>query len=62
MELKIDRDTCIGCGMCEGICPEVFEMDGESIAVIKGQPTEATQETAIEAMSGCPVGAILRID
>ena len=25
----IDEDTCIGCGTCEGICPEVFQLNEE---------------------------------
>ncbi len=27
MEPKVDHDLCIGCGLCEEICPpEVFQM------------------------------------
>ena len=29
MRVTIDRDGCIGCGLCESICPEVFKLDEE---------------------------------
>ena len=22
MPAKVDKDTCIGCGACEGVCPQ----------------------------------------
>ncbi|GEM_PF-872596 len=30
----VGKDACIGCGLCEGICPEVFkkEEDGKASA------------------------------
>ena len=33
MRAFVDRDACIGCEACVGICPEVFSMDDESISV-----------------------------
>ncbi len=38
MEVKIDRDACIGCGLCTTICPEVFEMDDDQIAIVIVNP------------------------
>ena len=29
MRVKVDEDTCIGCGACEEICPAVFHVDDE---------------------------------
>lgn len=26
------NDQCIGCGLCAGICPEVFSMTDEGVA------------------------------
>ena len=26
MKARVDQDTCIGCGVCPSICPEVFDM------------------------------------
>ncbi len=58
MKAKVDAETCIGCGMCEGTCPEVFEMDGE-LAVVKADPVPpAAEETCQAAADDCPVDAI----
>ena len=27
MRAFVDQDMCIGCGLCEGTCPEVFRMN-----------------------------------
>lgn len=37
MKVFIDRDECIGCGVCEALCPEVFKLleDGKSSIVEK---------------------------
>ena len=52
-------DSCIGCGLCAGTCPEVFSMNdaGVAVAIETEVPAEAL-ESAAEAMDGCPVGAI----
>lgn len=58
MTVKIDRDECIGCGMCADICPAVYAMDDESIATVVAQPDAASEECAQEAADSCPVSAI----
>lgn len=58
MKVTVDRDACIGCGLCAGICPEVFEMDEENIAKVIAQPNEGTEASAREAADSCPVSAI----
>lgn len=59
MKAKVDRDTCIGCGLCEDICPQVFKLDEESIStvIVDAVPTEYEQCTN-EAVDECSVGAI----
>ncbi len=32
MIAKVDPDTCIGCGTCPAICPEVFQMNDNGLA------------------------------
>lgn len=59
MKAFVDRDACIGCGLCTTICPEVFEMDDEGIATVIADPIPAdAKETAIEAKDSCPTEAI----
>ena len=54
------NENCIACGLCTGICPDIFSLDsGDEIAQAKDQETEgATKDKAIEAMESCPVSAI----
>ena len=53
------NDGCIGCGLCEGTCPEVFSMTEAGFAVaIDVEVPEDSLDAAAEAKNGCPVGAI----
>ena len=27
MKFKVDKDSCIGCGACQAICGEIFEIN-----------------------------------
>ena len=59
MRAFVDRDSCIGCEACVGICPEVFSMDDEGISVAIDRELAADLvESAEEAMECCPVSAI----
>lgn len=59
MIAKVDRNTCIGCGACTAVCPEVFELDDEGLSRAYVNPVPADVESdALEAERGCPVEAI----
>ncbi len=36
-KVTVDAATCVGCGLCEQSCPEVFEVQGDGLAHIKTQ-------------------------
>ena len=59
MKAHVDHDTCIGCGVCPSVCPEVFEMrdDGLSHVIVDTIPAGA-EDAAKDAEESCPVDAI----
>lgn len=59
MKATIDRNDCIGCGICADTCPEVFRMadDGCAEVYVATVPSDV-EDTATEAMDGCPVSVI----
>ena len=55
------NESCIACGTCEAICPEVFkveEKDGKMIATVLEADYEALKGKIEEAAASCPVQAI----
>ena len=59
LKAKVNRDDCIGCELCTQICPEVFQMDDEQIAIVIADPIPAAvEDTAKDAEDSCPTSAI----
>lgn len=59
MKACVDKDACIGCGLCESICPEVFQLNDEGISeVIVDEIPQDLIESAKEAEAQCPTAAI----
>jgi ferredoxin len=54
--IHIDRDVCMGSGVCVVYAPRTFEIDDEtkSTVVGTGDPLEQIRTAA----AGCPTGAI----
>lgn len=53
--VKVNKETCIGCGLCVSICPEIFEINDDGKAKVKSQKKSPKLKEAIE---NCPVNAI----
>ncbi len=59
MKLKVNKDLCIGCGACQALVPEVFEIEDDGLAgVIVDEVSEELVEDAVDAKEGCPTDAI----
>ena len=55
--VKINQETCIGCGTCAAVCEKVFEMkDGK--AYVKAGQENSKEDCVKEAIEACPVDAI----
>lgn len=59
MNASINRDGCIGCGLCAGTCPEVFQMADDGLAEVYLDPVpDNLSDSALQAMNECPVSVI----
>jgi len=58
MKLKINKNKCLGCGMCVNMCPEVFEFQNGKSSVKKDTELEKNKDCIVQAAENCPIGAI----
>ena len=59
MELRVDRERCIGAGMCALTAPDAFDQDTEDGRVVV---LDKTSDAVREAVRVCPSGAITITD
>ncbi|MEI6631917.1 MAG: ferredoxin [bacterium] len=55
-KVSVDASTCVGCGLCEQSCPEVFQVQGDGIAHVKAQVCGV--HDLKEVAEQCPVNSI----
>ena len=58
MKARVSKDECIGCCACQSILPEVFELEDDGLACVKGEITDENKDDVIDASESCPTGAI----
>lgn len=51
---EVDQSACIGCGTCESLCPECFEIRDDGKSWVICDDCENCEEVA----DACPVQAI----
>ena len=59
MKAIVDKETCIGCGLCVQFAPDIFRMEEDDIAatIVDEVPDNKLKET-INAADKCPVNSI----
>lgn len=59
MKAIVDKDTCISCGLCVDVCPQVFSMDQDEKAEAQDTVVPLNAEASCrDAAQQCPVEAI----
>lgn len=58
MKAVVNKDMCIGCGLCCGTCDAVFRMNDDGKAQAYQSATQDNQSDVQEAIDSCPVSAI----
>lgn len=60
MKAFVDKDACISCGLCESLCPDIFEIEDDGKAGAINEELEGEKlDCAKEAASQCPTDAII---
>ena len=60
MKVAVDRDRCIGAGMCVMLAPAVFDQDeDEAVVILLDESPPEPQRPAVEqAVERCPAAVI----
>ena len=57
--VEVDRDRCVGSGVCESLAPAVFELDDDGVLVIhSSEPDEGQLDAVHDAVQSCPTRAL----
>ena len=61
----VDKETCMACGACSEIAPDIYGLDEEGVAFVKLDNNDGTaaipkeiEEDMFDAREECPIGAI----
>jgi len=60
MKIKVDKQKCLGCGVCINLCPEVFELKDGKSEIKEKVDLEKNKDCIKEAIDFCPVTAIVK--
>ncbi|NKY87276.1 ferredoxin [Nocardia veterana] len=60
MKLNVDRERCIGAGMCVLTAPDMFDQDATDgrVVPLRTEPAPEWETTVREAVLVCPSGAL----
>lgn len=59
MKAKVNKEICIGCGACQAMVPDVFELGDDGLATCKSESiNDENKDEVMDASESCPTGAI----
>ncbi len=59
MKAKVVENICIGCGACQALAPEVFEINDNGVSECKETIIkDENKDSVLEAQENCPTNAI----
>jgi ferredoxin len=59
MEVGVDPMVCEANGVCEGLVPEVFQLDDEdNLTILQSHPPDALADKVRHAVRSCPKAAL----
>lgn len=60
MKVTVDRDRCIGAGLCALTAPDIFDQDpAEALVIILDEtPPETAHPAVLQAIDRCPASVI----
>ncbi|MCX4486465.1 ferredoxin [Streptomyces anulatus] len=60
MGIEVDKERCVGAGMCVLTAPDVFAQDDDGFSeLLPGHPAGTGNHPLVrEAVRACPVGAV----
>ena len=62
MRIVVDRERCVGTGICESIAEDVFEVqDDGTMRIVADEVPETDRDRMEQAVARCPTAA-LRIE
>ncbi len=63
MKVVVDFDLCQSNGICQGLAPEVFEVDDDGyLQLLQEHPDDSLRGKVEMAVNSCPVQAISLVD
>lgn len=63
MHIRVDKDKCIGNGMCAALAPEHFEVSNDGdLTVLQENVSDSDVATVQGAVLSCPAAAITVVD
>ena len=57
--VQVDRDRCVGSGVCESLAPEVFELDDDGVLQVhREEPGPDDLDAVRDTVQSCPARAL----